>query len=125
MNLQKTLRLLPILFVGIVAVFAVFRGVWTGVQWLGLQAQKAPGEFVSQPYDAWYYLFGRLNPLNAYVKVTTETINPGVRNPLITIPQDALGYPSLTVGFAVFAIVFWLGVAPWLGYVRFRDADLP
>lgn len=111
--------------VGIVGVFAVFRGVWTGLQWGGLQLATAPGEYPSQPYGAWYYLLGRLNPINAYVKVTTEAIHPGVRNGLISIPEGSVSYVSLTAGFALFSILLWLAVAPWFGYTRFRNKDLP
>lgn len=111
--------------VGVVAVFAVFRGVWTGLQWGALQLATAPGEYPSPPYEAWYYLLGRLNPINAYLKVTTEVISPGVRNGLISAPREPVGYVSLTAGFAVFSILLWLAIAPWAGYARFRDADLP
>ncbi len=111
--------------VGIVGVLVVFRALWAGLQWAGLQFATAPGEYPSPPYDAWYYLVGRLNPINAYVKVTTDVINPGVRNQLITTPSEALGYPVLSVGFAVFAVLCWVAIAPWLGYGRFRDRDLP
>lgn len=97
--------------VRIVGVFAIFRGVWTGLQWGGLQLATAPGEYSSQPYDAWYHLFERLNPINAYVKLTTEAINPSIRNGLISMSDASIGHVSLTSGFAAFTILLWLGIA--------------
>ena len=111
--------------VGIVGVLVVFRGIWAGVQWAGLQLATAPGEYPSPPHDAWYYVLGRLNPLNAYVKLTTAVIDPGVRNPLISMPSEPVGYTALTAGFAAFAILLWIAISPWFGYARFRDRDLP
>jgi len=111
--------------VGIVGVLVLFRGIWTGVQWLGLRMATAPSDYVSQPYGAWYYLLGRLNPINAYLKVTTATIDPTVYNPLLTDPSSAVSYPTVTAGFAFFTLLLWIGLAPWLGYARFRDVDLP
>jgi len=110
---------------GICGSLLLFRGLWPASQWLLLQTR--PVEYATgQPYPEWYYVVGRLNPMNAFVKLTAPVLKPEIYHPLLTVPEGpAVGYTATTAGFAAVGLLLWVVVAPWLGYAVFRSADLP
>lgn len=106
---------------GLVGVYLGFRLGWMGVQALGLHLADA-SRFRDTP--DWYFLLGRLNPMNAYVRVTNELmVEPEQYHPLLSHPQGA-GPVWATAGFALLVLVGWAVAAPVVGYVLFERADL-
>lgn len=105
----------------LVGVFVVFRLGWMGVQMVGLRL--ADGS-VYRDTPAWYFLLGRINPMNAYVRVSNELmVEPERYHPLLTHAGHVeTVWVSAEFSFAV--LVVWAVVAPLFGYVQFGRADL-
>ncbi|WP_143423146.1 ABC-2 transporter permease [Halegenticoccus soli] len=101
--------------------FVAFRLGWMGVQALGLRLADAS---VHPTPPDWYFLIGRLNPMNAYVRLTNALMTEPERyHPLLTQPGDAEPV-WISARFALLVLVAWAVAAPLLGYVRFERADL-
>lgn len=122
--------------VGAVGIFVLFRGGWPALQAVLLRMQDAE----KYPFaPEWYYWVGRINPLNAYVKLTTEFAGDDlVRHPLITSAVD-IGYNpetreqfveasvdsvAVTPEFAALVLLAWTVVVPLLGLAVWRRRDL-
>jgi ABC-2 type transport system permease protein len=105
----------------LVGIFVVFRLGWMGVQTVGLRLADAS---VYGDAPAWYFLLGRINPVNVYVRVTNELMaDPEQYHPLLTHPRD-LQIVWISAEFALAVLVVWAVVAPLFGYLRFGRADL-
>jgi ABC-2 type transport system permease protein len=102
-----------------VAVFAVFRAGWPALQWLGLQSMRDP-----YPRPEWYFLLGRLNPINAYVKLTTAFAEFEYGHPLLTQPDEMISTFATSYGFAFVVLLAWTALAPLAGLLYFRKRDL-
>jgi ABC-2 type transport system permease protein len=103
----------------VVAVFALLRAGWPGLQWLGLQS--IPLE-LRRPRPEWYFWLGRVNPLNAYVRLTAEFTERGT-HPLITT-ERGISTVATTPEFAAFVLFAWTLIAPVAGLLYFRERDL-
>lgn len=101
-----------------IGVFVLFRPGWNLVQWFGLQAAETP-----YPRPAWYFWFGRLNPLNAYVRATAEVGDVG-RHPLLTRPGPEVPSLAASAEFAVVVLLAWAALAPVGGLLYWRRRDL-
>lgn len=103
----------------VVAVFALLRIGWPGLQWLGLQTIPAAQR---HPLPEWYFWVGRVNPINAYVKLTTAF--GGVEStPLITT-ERGLSTAASSHWFAALVLFGWGVLAPLAGLWYFRRRDL-
>lgn len=103
----------------VVAVFALLRIGWPGLQWLGLQAIPLAQR---RPRPEWYFWVGRVNPINAYVKLTTAF--GGLEStPLIT-SERGLSTAASTHWFAALVLFVWGVAAPLAGLWYFRRRDL-
>ncbi|WP_436930488.1 ABC transporter permease subunit [Halosimplex halobium] len=110
---------------GIISTYVLFRGLWPVFQWGGLYLTRPDGELGVRPYPEWYFYLGRLDPLNAYVKVVNVLFNDDRFHPLITNPQAAeLDYLAVSTPYAVAALTVWLVVVPVVGYLLFVDKDV-
>jgi ABC-2 type transport system permease protein len=109
----------------VVGVFVLFRAVWPAVQWLSIQGLRDP-----YPRPEYYFWIGRLNPMNAYVKLTTLFVERGVNHPLLTGPSTYEGATAASTslatshGLAVVVLLFWTVVAPLVGLAYYRRRDL-
>lgn len=109
----------------VVGAFVLFRAVWPAVQWLGLQGMEDP-----YPRPEWYFWVGRLNPMNAYVKLTTLFVEGPVNHPLLTRPETydgmtrAAGSLATSHGFALVVLLAWTVAAPLLCLTYYRNRDL-
>jgi ABC-2 type transport system permease protein len=103
----------------VVSVYALFRVGWPSAQWLALEI------WADNPYDepGWYYWMGRVNPMNAYTRLTAEFLPDGPRHPLISMPDEGLAQVATSAEFALVVVIVWAVLAPLfgLGYVRHRD----
>lgn len=108
---------------GIISVWLLFRLGWPGIQYGALRLIE--GQQFSQPYPEWYFWLGRVNPMNAFMKLVYTALNtpPGGR-PLITNPHPSVSTVATSDWFAAVVLVGWLGIAPLIGFLKFRDADL-
>jgi len=105
----------------VVAVFAVLRAGWPALQWLGLQS--IPLE-LRHPRPEWYFWVGRVNPINAYVRLTVEFAPHATgTHPLITT-ERGLSTVATTTEFAALVLLVWTVLAPVAGWLYFRDRDL-
>ena len=120
----------------VVGAFALLRAGWPAAQWAGLQSLETP-----VPKPGWYFWVGRANPMNAYVKLTTE-LYPVDSHPLITTPrtlpdnggrfgytvdfarESAAGTFPVSGEFAAVALVALALVAPVAGFLHFRRRDV-
>ena len=121
--------------VGGVGLFAVFRGGWPALQF-GLLELTGADRFPVPP--DWYFWVGRVNPLNAYLKLTTAyTDFGGTGHPLLTAANDvrfepdageqvvsAAGTVAVTHEFAAVVLLLWTAVVPLLGFLVWRRRDL-
>lgn len=100
----------------VVGAFALFRAGWPAMQWVGLQSMAD-----AYPRPEWYYWVGRVNPMNAYVRVT-QAFADFEYHPLVTRPPDG-GLAATSLEFALAVLVVWTVAAPVLGalYIRRRD----
>lgn len=109
----------------VVGAFVLFRAAWPAAQWLGLQGLRDP-----YPRPEWYFWIGRLNPMNAYVKLTTLFVDRRVHHPLLTTPDTYEGPTAASTSLAtshelaVVVLLFWTVVAPLLGLADYRRRDL-
>jgi ABC-2 type transport system permease protein len=103
----------------VVSVYALLRVGWPSAQWLALELW-AENQF-DRP--AWYFWLGRVNPMNAYARLTTEFLPDGPRHPLITVPDEGVAPVATSAEFALVVVIVWAVLAPLvgLGYVRRRD----
>jgi ABC-2 type transport system permease protein len=109
----------------VVGVFVLFRAVWPAVQWLSIQGLRD-----AYPRPVWYFWIGRLNPMNAYTKLTTLFVDRQANHPLLTTPNTYEGptvaSQSLATSheLAVVVLLFWTVVAPLAGLAYYRRRDL-
>lgn len=101
------------------ASFVVFRAGWPAVQWLGLQGLRD-----QYPRPEWFFWIGRLNPINAYVKLTTAFADFEYGHPLLAQPGEAVSTVATTYGFALVVLLAWTALAPLAGLVYFRARDV-
>ncbi|WP_254830486.1 ABC transporter permease [Haloglomus salinum] len=122
--------------VGAVGVFAVFRGLWPALQMVLLEVQNVD----RYPFPPeWYFWIGRVNPLNAYVKLTTEFADFGTRDhPLLTrtvatdynpateevVVEASVDSIAVTSEFAAVVLVVWTVVVPLVALAVWRRRDL-
>ncbi|QLH82746.1 ABC transporter permease [Halosimplex pelagicum] len=110
---------------GIISTYVLFRGLWPVMQWGGLYLTRPDGELGIRPYPEWYFYLGRLDPLNAYVKLVNVLFNGDQFHPLITNPQAAeVDYLAVSEWYAVAALAVWLVVVPVVGYLLFVNKDV-
>jgi ABC-2 type transport system permease protein len=102
----------------VLAVFAVLRGGWPAVQFLALAGVEN-----AYPRPEWYFWVGRLNPINAYVKLTTLFAEFEYGHPLVTTP-DEVTTVATTHWFAATVLLGWTVLAPVAGLLYFRRRDL-
>jgi ABC-2 type transport system permease protein len=121
--------------VGAVGLFAAFRGGWPALQ-LGLLEATNAERFPFPP--EWYFWLGRVNPLNAYVKLTSAYADFGGRHPLLTdavetdynpetqqvVVESAVDTVAVTGEFAAVVLLAWAVVVPLAGLVVWRRRDL-
>lgn len=105
----------------VITVFAALRAGWPALQWLGLQSME---EAFVYPKPAWFFWVGRLNPINAYVKLTTLFAEFEYGHVLLTSPEGAALTVATTHWFAAVVLLAWTVVAPVFGLWYFRRRDL-
>ena len=102
----------------VVSIYALFRVGWPSVRWLAIEISTA------RHYDRpeWYFWLGRMNPMNAYIRLTT-TFLPRDDHPLLAVPDEGVAQAATSAEFALLVVAAWAVVAPLagLGYVRRRD----
>jgi ABC-2 type transport system permease protein len=103
----------------VIAVFVTLRMGWPALQWLGLQGMEN-----AHPRPEWFFWVGRINPINAYVKLTTLFAEFEYGHPLIMIPEGAVSTIATSHAFAAVVLLVWTVLAPIAGLVYFRDRDL-
>lgn len=101
------------------ASFVVFRAGWPTVQWLGVQG--VPDQY---PRPEWFFWIGRLNPINAYVKLTTGFAEFEYGHPLLSQPGEAVSTVATTHGFALVVLLAWTVLAPLAGLLYFENRDV-
>jgi len=110
---------------GIISTYVLFRGVWPVLQWGGLWLTRSEGEQSVRPYPEWYFYLGRLDPMNAYVKLVNVLFNDDQFHPLITNPQAAeVDYLAVGEWYSLATLVVWLVVVPIVGYLVFDRKDV-
>ena len=110
---------------GMISTYVLFRGVWPVAQWGGLYLTRSDVQQGRRPYPEWYFYVGRLDPMNAYVKVLNVLFNGDRFTPLITNPQGVeLDYLAVSTHYSVAALALWLVAVPLVGYLVFRDKDV-
>ncbi|MEF8773699.1 MAG: ABC transporter permease subunit [Halobacteriales archaeon] len=118
----------------VVGGFAILRAGWPALQWAGLQSLQEP-----RPYPEWYFWFGRINPINAFVRATMGLVETG-SHPLLTIPRDVARSPrnprfelprepvtdsfALSLELALIVLAVATVVFPLAGYLHFRRRDV-
>ncbi|NHN60990.1 ABC transporter permease subunit [Halorussus rarus] len=103
----------------VIAAFAVLRAGWPAFQFVLLQGVENPF-----PRPEWYFWIGRLNPINAYVKLTTLFANVEHGHPLVTTPYEPLASAATGYPFAAVVLLGWTALAPVAGVLYFRGRDL-
>jgi ABC-2 type transport system permease protein len=103
----------------VIAVFTVFRAGWPAVQSLLLQGMEDP-----YPRPEWFFWIGRLNPINAYVKLTTLFAEVEYGHPLLSRPDEVVQTVATTHWFAAVVLLVWTVAAPVFGLLYFRRRDL-
>lgn len=101
-----------------IAAFVVLRAGWPALQFVLLQGVENPF-----PRPEWYFWVGRLNPINAYVKLTTLFAEVGY-HPLLTTPRGEVSTVATGYPFAAVVLLGWTVLAPLAGLVYFRNRDL-
>lgn len=121
--------------VGAVGIFVAFRGGWPALQTALLELTDA--ERYPFPPD-WYFWVGRVNPLNAYVKLTTEYADFGNGHPLLTrgvetdydpateevVVQATVDTVAVSGEFAAVVLLAWAVVVPLVGLAVWKRQDL-
>lgn len=103
----------------VIAVFAVLRAGWPAVQFILVQGFRDP-----YPRPNWYFLIGRLNPINAYVKLTTLFADFEFGHPLLTSPGETVTTVAVTHWFAAVVLLAWTVLAPIAGLLYYRRRDV-
>lgn len=103
----------------VIAVFALLRAGWPGIQWIAIESLPTG---LQEHKPEWYFWFGRINPINAYVKLSTQ-FGDVPRHPLITT-ERGLSTVATTAGFAGVVLFTWGVLAPLAGLWYFRRRDL-
>lgn len=95
------------------------------VGWPAMQAGALTyvGAETFAPYPAWYYWLGRVNPINAYVALTTRLAEFEYGHPFLSSAGE-VNTVATTPGFALAVLLAWAVAVPALGYLQFREADL-
>ncbi|WP_135854930.1 ABC transporter permease subunit [Halorussus salinus] len=102
----------------VIAAFTVLRAGWPALQFLLMSGVEDP-----YPKPEWYFWVGRLNPINAYVKLTTLFADVGY-HPVITTPADSISTVATSHWFAAVVLLGWTVLTPLAGLVYFRNRDL-
>ncbi|WP_158058292.1 ABC transporter permease [Halorussus halophilus] len=100
-----------------VGIYAVLRAGWPVAQWLGTRHLD-----YADPKPEWYFWFGRINPLNAYIRVT-DVLRPEMYHPLITRTSE-LDSVILSPEFALVVLACWTISVPLVGLAYFRQRDM-
>lgn len=103
----------------VIAVFAVFRAGWPAFQFVLLQGVEN-----RHPRPEWFFWIGRLNPINAYVKLTTLFADVEYGHPLLTTPAEEVSTVAITYPFAAVVLLAWALLASVAGIYYFRNRDL-
>jgi len=103
----------------VVAAFVALRVGWPALQTLALQDMRDP-----YPRPEWYFWVERLNPINAYVKLTTLFAEFEFGHPLLTRADESVATVATTHWFAAVVLLGWTLAAPVFGLLYFRDRDL-
>ncbi|MFC4448704.1 ABC transporter permease subunit [Halorussus aquaticus] len=103
----------------VIAVFAVLRAGWPAFQFVLLQGVE--DQF---PLPEWYFWVGRLNPINAYVKLTTLFAPVGDGHPLLSTPFEGVSTVATGYPFAAVVLLVWTVLAPVAGILYYRNRDL-
>ena len=103
----------------VIAAFVALRGGWPAVQFLLVQGRE-----YGTPRPEWYFWLGRLNPINAYVKLTTLFAEFEYGHPLITQPMPETSYVTTSYPVAAAVLLGWALLAPVAGLLYFRRRDL-
>lgn len=102
----------------VIAAFTALRLGWPALQTLLLEGLEDP-----YPLPEWHFLLGRLNPINAYVKLTGLVGGPE-HHPFLSRPHDSVSTVATTHEFAAIVLVAWTVAAPLFGLLYFRRRDL-
>lgn len=102
----------------VIAAFTVLRAGWPALQFLLMSGVEDP-----YPRPEWYFWVGRLNPINAYVKLTT-LFGDVQYHPVITTPADSVSTVATSHWFAAVVLLGWTILTPLAGLVYFRNRDL-
>lgn len=105
---------------GAVGVYVALRGGWPALQ-AGLL--RLTGAEPYPPFPEWHYWLGRVNPMNAYVELTTLSAEFRWGH-LLLAQERGVSTVAVTPEFALVVLLVWAVVPPALGYRHFRDADL-
>lgn len=111
----------------VIAAFVALRLGWPAIQWFGLQ-----GGADNYPRPEWFFWVGRINPINAYVKLTTLFAEFEYGHPLISMPEAmgpagasaAVSTVATTHWFAAVVLLVWTILAPFAGLFYFRNRDI-
>jgi ABC-2 type transport system permease protein len=110
----------------VIAAFIVLRVGWPAIQLLGVQGMED-----MRPRPEWFYWVGRINPINAYVKLTTLFAEFEYGHPLISTPgagpaasAAAVSTVATTHWFAAVVLLAWTLLAPVAGLFYFRKRDI-
>lgn len=103
----------------VIAIFVTLRLGWPATQHLLLEALENP-----YPRPELYFWIGRLNPINAYVKLTTLFAEFEYGHPLVTQPAESVATVATTHWFAAVVLLAWTALAPLAGLFYFRERDL-
>lgn len=109
----------------VIGVFALLRAGWPAIQWAGLETMADPW-----PEPEWYFWLGRVNPINAFVKLTTA-FGDVENHPLLTRPYSGeygdappLETVATSMEFAAVVLAVVTIVAPVVGFLYFRQRDM-
>lgn len=103
----------------VIAAFVTLRVGWPALRWLGLE--NTP-EYTPPP--EWFFWVGRINPINAYVKLTTMFAEFEYGHPLLATPADGMSTVATSHAFAAGVLLVWTVLAPVAGLFYFRHRDL-
>jgi ABC-2 type transport system permease protein len=124
----------------VIGVFAVLRAGWPAAQWFSIQHV----DIYAEGHPDYYFWIGRINPINAYVKLTTQFAPDLQSHPLLTRPDpgntpdfvavppagdaggaaDAVAPVATSVEFAAVVLLVWTVAAPLFGLWYFRRRDV-
>ncbi|WP_157971540.1 ABC transporter permease subunit [Halorussus litoreus] len=103
----------------VIAVYAMLRAGWPAIQFVLMQSVEQ-----QYPRPEWFFWVGRLNPLNAYVKLTTLFADFEYGHPLVTAPSESVTSAATGYPFAAVVLLVWTVLAPVAGVLYFRNRDL-